>query len=123
MKFYIVDDDTDAAKAMTVMVEDAGHAGIFNCAAVFSLPEILSLRPDCVLIDLMMAEMNGLELCEELRGRPELNGLKIIMVSAKAGEYWQERAREAGADGYIAKPLNPKTFVGQVHDILEATRH
>ena len=119
MKFYIVDDDADIIAFMTLLLETAGHKVSSSIAGATALPEIKAKRPDCVLTDLVMAEMDGLDLCRELRKLPELSGLKIIFVSARANEYWRNHAHDAGADGYLGKPLDAKTFVEQVENIIE----
>ena len=119
MKFYIVDDDADIIAFMTLLLETAGHKVSSSIAGATALPEIKAKRPDCVLTDLVMAEMDGLDLSRELRKVPELSGLKIIFVSARANEYWRDHARDAGADGYLGKPLDAKTFVEQVENIIE----
>lgn len=121
MKIYIVDDDPDIIANMTLLLEAAGHKVSSSIAGSTALPEIKAKRPDCVLTDLVMAEMDGLDLCRELRKMPEFSDLKIIFVSARDSEYWHARARDAGADGYVDKPLDQGTFVGLVEDIVEGT--
>ena len=119
LKIYIVDDDADIIAFMTLLLEAAGHKVSSSVAGATALPEIKAKRPDCVLIDLVMAEMDGLDLCRELRKLPESSGLKVIFVSARANEYWRHHASDAGADGYLGKPLDADTFVRQVEDIVE----
>lgn len=118
MKFYLVDDDTDMVDVMTVLLEAAGHTVFADIAALPAISRIVAKRPDCILTDMMMSEMNGLELCTEPRTRDELKRSAIIMVSAKTDEHWHNRATQAGADGFIEKPLNPETFVGEVEKII-----
>ena len=72
-----------------------------------------------MLTDLVLAEMDGLDLCRELRKLPEFSGLKIIFDSARDSEYWHTHAQDAGADGYVDKPLDPDTFVRRVETIIE----
>jgi DNA-binding response OmpR family regulator len=75
-------------------------------------------RPDCVIIDLMMAELDGLELCEELRARKETRDATLIMVTARNDDRWRARTEASGLDGYLSKPLNSETFVEQVQAIV-----
>lgn len=119
LKFFIIDDDPDAIGFMTEVLKAEGHSVFSNCAAAYSLFEILQQKPDCVLAGLAMAEMDGLELCKELRSKQSLRNIKIIVVSADGDETWRKRAREFGADGYIAKPLDAQTFVRQVDLVIE----
>ncbi len=117
--FYFVDDDPDMIGFVTAQLEAAGHKVASNTSSAEALPEILSDKPDCVLLDLMMPGMDGLEMCKTLRRRKDMDGTKIIMVSGKAYEFDRKRAFEFGADGYITKPLKEKTFVSDVERILE----
>jgi two-component system, OmpR family, alkaline phosphatase synthesis response regulator PhoP len=118
LRIFLVDDDQDIIDIMSVLLEGAGHSVKSEVAGAYAISAIEREKPDCVVTDLMMAELDGLELCKELRGRGKLEGMTIIFVSAQTAEYWQNRAREAGADGYITKPLRVREFVGQVEGIV-----
>ncbi|NQV48192.1 MAG: response regulator [Rhodospirillaceae bacterium] len=118
MKVYIIDDDWDIIQFMTTLLEAAGHTVYSGVSAVSNLPKVAARRPDCVLIDLMMAEMDGLTLAQELHGKAELAKTKLIMVTSKDHQHWQNQATEAGVHGYITKPLDPETFVGKIEKIV-----
>ena len=118
-KFYFVDDDPDMIGFVTDHLEAAGHKVTSNNDSAKALSEILSAKPDCVLLDMMMPGIDGLEICKTLRDKKNMDATKIIMVSGKAYEFDRKRAFEFGADGYIMKPLKEKTFVAEVERILE----
>lgn len=118
LKFYIVDDDPDLIALQTVLLDAAGHTVHSKMVGSHALPDIDARRPDCVITDLMMAELDGLELCRALRARKKLASIKIIVVSARTGLYWKQQAADAGADGYITKPLNLETYLDQIDAIL-----
>lgn len=120
LSIFLVDDDEDIIDFMSVLLEGAGHSVKSEVAGAYALSAIDRDKPDCVVTDLMMAELDGLEFCRELRGRAKLRDMTIIFVSAQTAEYWQKRARDAGADGYITKPLKAREFVGQVERIVAA---
>lgn len=86
LKFFIVDDDPEAIGFMTEVLKAEGHSVSSNCAAAYSLFEIRQQKPDCVLTDLAMAEMDGLEFCKELRSKRSLRNIKIIVVSVYGDE-------------------------------------
>lgn|GEM_PF-1711027 len=121
MKLYIIDDDWDMVKYITTLLETAGHTVYSGVSGVSNLPKIVSRQPDAILVDLVMAEMDGIELVQQLRGRAELAKSKIIMVTSKDHEHWQKLAQEAGVDGYITKPVNEDTFASQVESIVQAS--
>lgn len=118
LKIYVVDDEAQIVEFMTVALESAGHTMFADISAVFAISRIVEKKPDCLITDLMMSELNGVELCKLLRQRSELKDLVIIFVSAQGSDYWKQRAVEAGADGYIVKPLRAESFVQEVEDII-----
>lgn len=118
MKFLIVDDDPVILQLMQVVLEEAGHSVICYESSLKALREIALQRPDCVISDVIMPEMDGFELCREIRSRPELAAIKIIMCSSKSYEFDRRRAKELGADGYIVKPILRDTLPGLIAEIL-----
>ena len=118
MKFYIVDDDPDILALLRSVLEKAGHTVVSNDSSQQALKEIPGVRPGCVITDLMMPVMDGLELCRELRRRPEIESMKIIVLSAKSYDFDRRRARELGADGYIVKPINPATLLASIDEFV-----
>ena len=120
MKFYLVDDDPDVLTLLTKVLEDAGHRVEAAPSSLQAIKQIPVTRPDCVLTDLLMPEMDGFELVRELRRRPELGHMKIIVLSAKAYDFDRRRAKELGADGYITKPIERGTLLETIRTILSS---
>jgi len=117
MKITIIDDDPDIVEVISLVLENAGHSVTSSPAGVNAISLIRKKRPDLILTDLVMAEMDGLELCREIRKDKLLEKTKIIMISARTDEMWKEKARSAGADGYIEKPIDTATFVKDVESL------
>jgi CheY-like chemotaxis protein len=111
LRFFIVDDDQDMIELMTALLESRGHRVDSSLAGIDALPKMVARVPDCVLTDLMMAELDGLQLCSEVRANPKLAGVRVVFVSARTDPYWKRRAETAGADGYIFKPIDTERFV------------
>ena len=116
MKVYIVDDDADMIEVMTLMLDAAGHRVASSVAGATAIPQIVEFKPDILLTGHVMAELDGLELCHELRENKGLRAMNIAFVSAKTDQFWRDRASKAGAVGYISKPLDTDTVV----EIVEA---
>ena len=116
---FIVDDDPLALKVMTALLEGDNQNITSTTDSKSAFKQIRELQPDCVVCDLMMPEVDGLQLCKQINETPELVDTKFIMVSAKAYEFDQKRSFSFGADGYIRKPLNTETFADEVHRILD----
>ena len=122
LKIYIVDDDAELIEFMVLVLEAQGHRVFADIGAAIAIPRIAAKRPDVVLVDLMMPEVDGLELCRELRAKPELKNTAIVFVSARTEDLWRDRATEMGADGYIEKPLLAETFAELVENAVAAAR-
>ncbi len=114
MNVFIVDDDPEMIEVMTLLLDAAGHRVSSSVAAATAIPRIAAFQPDILLTDLVMAELDGLALCHELRENKGLKAMNIAFVSAKTDDYWRKRADSAGAVGYIEKPIDTDTFVETV---------
>ncbi len=120
MKFFLVDDDPDTLAVLRRVLESAGHAVEAATASREAMKRIPLVRPDCVVTDVMMPEMDGFELTRELRRRPELAEMKIIVLSAKTYEFDRRRAKELGADGYLSKPFERETLLASIMEIVSS---
>ncbi|MBE0625383.1 MAG: response regulator [Burkholderiales bacterium] len=118
MKFLIVDDDPIILQLMKAVLEEVGHSVKCYESSLKALHDIPVDRPDCVISDVIMPEMDGFELCREIRSRPDLAAVKIIMCSSKSYDFDRRRAKELGADGYIVKPIRRATLAGLISEIL-----
>ena len=118
MKFFIVDDDRDTLALLKHLLEGAGHEVELCESGVEALKRIPEARPDCVVTDVMMPGMDGFELTRELRRRPELKQMKIVVLSAKTYDFDRRRAKELGADGYIIKPFQRDTLLQSIIEIV-----
>ena len=118
LRIHIVDDDPDVVAMVGQLVRAAGHQLTTSTDSRTAVDDVLEQRPDCVLLDIMMPEVDGLELCRRLRQDERLQSTKIIMVTAKAFKFDERRAVKVGADGYILKPIRPGTFVGRIERIV-----
>jgi phosphoribosyl 1,2-cyclic phosphodiesterase len=105
--FYVVDDSAELVALLIDMLTAAGHRAAGATSPLAALDEIARLQPDCVLVDLMMPELDGLAFVQALRRNPALDQTKIVVVSGKAYEFDRRQALAYGAAGYIAKPLGP----------------
>jgi phosphoribosyl 1,2-cyclic phosphodiesterase/CheY-like chemotaxis protein len=119
LKFYIVDDDRIHIKLLSKFLEDRGHSVSHNTSSPKGLADIIEQVPDCIILDMMMPEMDGLELIKRLRKEPHLDKAKIIVVSGKSYEFDRKRAFAFKADGYITKPIDTTQIVTQLERIVE----
>ena len=119
LSFFVVDDDPEMAEFMTDLLKDGGHDATFNTDSKTAVGLINEKKPNCVLVDLMMPGLDGMEMCAQLNKNPKLKNTKLIVVSSKSYHYDRKLAFESGVDGYITKPLREKTFVETIERIYE----
>jgi CheY-like chemotaxis protein len=117
-EILVIDDDSLTAEIIVKMLQPTGAKVSSTTNSVTAYEKILETRPDCIICDLMMPEVDGLNLLKRIRETEELKTVKFIMVTAKAYEFDQKRAFEFGANGYIRKPLNVETFAAEVERVL-----
>jgi len=117
-KILVVDDEPDAVELIEFNLKGAG----FDVLTAADGEEALRLArghvPDLVLLDLMLPEVDGLEVCKILRRDSTTASLPIVMVTAKAGELDRVLGLELGADDYVTKPFSPRELVLRVKNLL-----
>ncbi|MGD8367878.1 MAG: response regulator [Desulfobacterales bacterium] len=118
-RFYLVDDDPVSIQLMTRILTAEKHTVFSSTSSAAALEEIPSVNPDCILLDIMMPEIDGIRLCSRLRKIESLSESRIVMVTGKFFESDRSRAFGEGADGYILKPVDPDRLEGQLHRIIE----
>lgn len=120
MKALIVDDDlavAEVAKQLLVAADvDASIADLSRDP----LDQIQQAQPDVVLLDIMMPGVDGLELCRKITTHEELLHIKVVIVSGKAYDFDKRQAKQAGADGYITKPIKADSFADEIKSIADS---
>jgi two-component system phosphate regulon response regulator PhoB len=89
---------------------------------VAALHAAKTMRPDLVLLDVMMPGMTGLQICHELRSNVATNNLPVMLITARARAEDIQTGYDAGADDYIVKPFSPRDLVTRIRDGLMAVR-
>jgi DNA-binding response OmpR family regulator len=117
-KVLIVEDEQDILQLVKLFLEKAGFRVATAMTGLEGLRRVKDEKPDLVVLDLMLPEMDGLEVCKRLRAAPESAMLPIIMLTAKAEESDTIVGLELGADDYVTKPFSPKALVARVKALL-----
>jgi DNA-binding response OmpR family regulator len=113
-KILIVEDEQDILQLITLYLEKEGFRTVSAKTGAEGLRQVKQEKPDLVVLDLMLPEIDGLEVCKRLRSSPDTAMLPIIMLTAKAEESDTVIGLELGADDYVTKPFSPKTLVARV---------
>jgi len=120
-KILIVDDETDALEVLGFKLREAGFAPIFAKDGARALTAARNERPDLMVLDLMLPEVDGLEVCKILRRDPATASLPILMLTARAAEMDRVLGLELGADDYVTKPFSPRELVLRIRKLLSRT--
>jgi DNA-binding response OmpR family regulator len=114
----VVEDDSDIAELVVRYLEKAGYATTHVSSGRDALDAIRAKAPDLVVLDVMLPQVDGLEVCRLLRAGSATAAIPIIMVTARADESERIVGLEIGADDYLAKPFSPNELVARVRALL-----
>jgi two-component system phosphate regulon response regulator PhoB len=110
-KILVVDDEPDALEVLGFKLKEAGYAPLFAKDGARAIMLARDERPALVVLDLMLPEVDGLEVCKILRRDPTTAGIPIVMLTARAAEMDRVIGLEIGADDYVTKPFSPRELV------------
>jgi two-component system phosphate regulon response regulator PhoB len=117
-KILLVDDEPDALEVLGFKLRESGFAPVFATDGAKALAAVQADRPDLIVLDLMLPEVDGLEVCKILRRDPTTAGIPILMLTAKAAEMDRVIGLEIGADDYVTKPYSPRELVLRIKKLL-----
>jgi two-component system phosphate regulon response regulator PhoB len=117
-KILVVDDEPDAVELIEFNLKGAGFDVVTATDGNDALKKARTFSPDLLILDLMLPEVDGLEVCKVLRRDSATASLPIIMLTAKAAEIDRVLGLELGADDYITKPFSPRELVLRVKNLL-----
>lgn len=117
-KILVVEDEPDILQLVKLYLEKEGFRTATAVNGAQALKKVKEDKPDLIVLDLMLPEIDGLEVCKRLRSVPDTAMLPIIMLTAKAEESDTVIGLELGADDYVAKPFSPKALVARIKALL-----
>ena len=117
-KILVIDDEKDIVELVDYNLEKDGHSVIFAYDGVAGLDLARKELPSLIILDLMLPEMDGLEVCRYLKQDDRTKSIPIIMLTAKSEESDIVVGLQLGADDYITKPFSPKVLLARVKAIL-----
>ena len=117
-KVLIVEDEQDILQLLKMYLDKEGFRTLTATNGVEALAQVRTDHPDLVVLDLMLPEIDGLEVCKKLRLTPQTSMVPIIMLTAKSEESDTVVGLELGADDYITKPFSPKGLVARIKAIF-----
>jgi DNA-binding response OmpR family regulator len=121
-KILIVDDEPNVLRMVSYALNAEGFEIVVAQNGTEALNKVLTEAPDLVLLDVMLPDMSGVEVCEQLRKQQETIDLPVIMLSALAQVSDKVRCLEAGADEYVTKPIAPQELIARIKALLARFR-
>ena len=119
-RVVIVEDEPHIVLSLEFLLERAGYETATATDGAQGLALVRRLRPDVVLLDVMMPELNGYDVCRAIKADPALAGIPVIMLSAKGQEVEVLRGLELGAAAYVTKPFGNTEILDAVRRVLPA---
>jgi CheY-like chemotaxis protein len=116
----VVDDNTDNVEILRAFLESRGFTIAEARDGRTALAKMEEVKPDLVLLDVMMPGMDGWEVCRVIKQHPQLGDTKVVMVTAKGGFEDKFEGLRSGADDYVVKPVDFKDLMGKVERNLAA---
>lgn len=122
LRALVVDDQPINLKLTTVVLQSQGFVVASAGSADEAIAVTATFKPEVILMDIQMPEVDGLEAVRRLRADPDTRGLVIVALTAYAMKGDEQVMRAAGCDGYLAKPIDVATFGASVREIVETTK-
>jgi two-component system response regulator MtrA len=114
-RILVVDDDTAISEMIGIVLKGEGYEPQFAADGADAIELFRTMRPDLVLLDLMLPGIDGIQVCATIRAE---SGVPIIMLTAKGETTDVVKGLESGADDYVVKPFNPKELVARIRTRL-----
>ncbi len=114
----IVDDELDVREILKYNLSKEGYSVDEAQNGEEALAKMTQVKPDLVLLDVMMPKLDGIQTCEAIKENPTFSDVLICFLTARAEDYSQIAGLEAGGDDYLTKPIKPKILVTRIHALL-----
>ena len=117
-KILIVEDENDVAELIRYKLEKAGYETDTAMTGPLALEKVLDNRPDLILLDIMIPEMDGLQVCDNLKNNPVTADIPVVMLTAKSSQEDIDAGFAMDADDYITKPFSPRDLLTRIRTVL-----
>ena len=118
----IVDDEDHIVTSLSYVMKNAGFEVSSASDGEQALEKISSIKPDLVILDVMMPKLDGFEVCKAVRADSSLNSVRIIILTAKGRDTERQKGLELGADDYLTKPFSTRDILDRAKELLAVER-
>jgi CheY-like chemotaxis protein len=117
-RILIVDDETEMVEMETVRLRASGYEVTAAYDGPSGLQKVKFWQPDLVILDIMLPQMDGYQVCEALKKDPQSRDIPIILVSAMDQKYDTNLGKKVGANAYFTKPFEPVALLAKIRELL-----
>ncbi|MFO7944277.1 MAG: response regulator [Anaerolineales bacterium] len=117
-KILIVDDNLDSLDLLELLLQRTGYETMTAPTGESGLASARQERPDLILLDIVLPDMDGYQVLEALRSSKETRGTPVILITGKAQEGEKMKAHRAGADAYLQRPFSPQELFRSIKGVL-----
>ncbi len=118
-RLLVIDDEVDIAETVKIRLEVNGYSVDIAYDGLDGIDKAVKTQPNLILLDILMPQVDGFEVCRRLRQIPETKNIPVIMLTAIKSPESLQKAKEAGAQDYLAKPFESEELVEIVRFYLE----
>ena len=118
-RILIVDDELEMAEMETMRLKASGYEVAVAHDGPSGLKQVKFWQPDLVILDIMLPQMDGYQVCERLKKDPQSQNIPIILVSAMDQKYDTNLGKKVGADFYFTKPFEPVVLLAKIRELLK----
>jgi len=122
-RILVVEDEQDVAELLRYHFRKEGYDVVVASTGAEAVARARDIRPELILLDIMVPQLNGWEVCRRLKAETETRAIPIIMVTGRADEGDKVLGFELGADDYVTKPFSPRELVARVRAVVRRGRH
>ncbi|MBX7042839.1 MAG: response regulator transcription factor [Ignavibacteria bacterium] len=122
-KILVVDDEKDIVDILKYNLERENEFEVLTANNGKEALDLAATNPDVILLDIMMPELNGFEVCKQLKGNPATSKIPVIFLTAKENEIDEILGLEIGADDYITKPISPRKVLARLKSVIRRSQN
>ena len=117
-RILIVEDEESLLKLESILLSSKGYSVTGVMDGKSALEEIRARKPDLVVLDIMLPELDGFEVCKRIKENPETAAIPVVMLTAKKNSQDYARGMQVGADAYITKPFKSAQVIELIQGLL-----
>lgn len=116
-RILYIEDEEEMIGMIRLRLEAAGYEFSFAVDGEEGLKKVYEVKPDLVLLDILLPKINGLIVCRKIKDDPAIKGIPVVILSASSGKDMEAKCAAAGADGVIIKPFDSRELLDKIKSL------